>query len=1145
MKKILNIVLTCAILFSCFIPPFEYREVKAANINVYGIVNFKAGGCRVVEYTDVNSGKPGYLNSCSAADGAYLGTDSLGRYIFKVAGVAGVLNSNDGTTVEPFYLSNGQENTKLYNSFYRKENGLLKHYINVDTTNYYGYNTITLGIEDVGLQENVVYYSYDGHYFYTDFRAMIDDYMNGGYAHSVNPNNPYYNYYQYISHRSISNHSVENMRDYIQSKYNKKPDSFVDTDGNGIHDYANESQLYGEELSFMESQNIYGTTAYLMYGVASNESAGGRSKMSINRNNLFGHAAYDGNTSAAKVYDSPSQSILTHAKSFVSEGYLDPCDGKAIGNNGYQAGLCGNGRYNGSHLGDKASGLNVKYASDPYWGEKAAANYYQADAKNSLKDYKKYTIGIKGNNVSYPVYKEADPSSTVLYWTGSVVNYPFLILETVTGPVMNGSNVWYKIQTDPTLSSDRTRIVQDLGSYDHNNNYAYVHSSAVHVLKPGTQAPKNRYRITFDPAGGTWSIDQSTGVKTVTAEEYTTPTIDTPYREGYTFLGWQTELMAATEDTTYVAQWRSNNAYEITFNADGGMFSDGSGTKKVAANSGEVPTIESPTKEGYTFAGWSPMVTAATGDATYTAIWKKIATYEITFDANGGTFKDGKTTQTQTLQKGMMPTIPDAPTKEGYIFQGWDKDVVEVAESTTYKAVWKKDKETFQITFDANGGVFEDGKNTQVVDVLEGSMPEVPKNPTKKGYRFVGWNKEIAVATGNTTYKASWEAIKTYEITFDANGGIFENGTDQVVVNIEENTKPSAPTPTKSGYVFQGWDKEIANATENATYKAIWKELSLEDLEEKNGLFYVDTFTEQNGKLKFKGYNTIEGIDNTLDTAIDYTLVFKNVDTDKEVLSQSATRIIDKSQHPFEIYSVDGKDYTYSWFEMEIDFSKLPEGNYIMYIISNTNQYYSKKIVSNLTNSAQSASYQQNNKNIIIRNNYNYEGSPIELLVRNSDQMNVTKNVGTYYNQFDTYTTFQFTNDNLLHVRGLSYSYGMDLSNQGTTTRKLLFENKETYDVYSKSLDYVTNGDYVAPLPENDNLDKTRAWYDKTIDLKDIPKGTYILYVTTTSHGKTDISEMTEKMGRSLDDVVKVIDRKRYSFKINYQKGSRIEMTVE
>lgn len=1143
MKKILNIVLTCAILFSCFIPPFEYREVKAANINVYGIVNFKAGGCRVVEYTDANSGKPGYLNSCSAADGAYLGTDSLGRYIFKVAGVAGVLNSNDGTTVEPFYLSNGQENTKLYNSFYRKENGLLKHYINVDTTNYYGYNTITLGIEDVGLQENVVYYSYDGHYFYTDFRAMIDDYMNGGYAHSVNPNNPYYNYYQYISHRSISNHSVENMRDYIQSKYNKKPDSFVDTDGNGIHDYANESQLYGEELSFMESQNIYGTTAYLMYGVASNESAGGRSKMSINRNNLFGHAAYDGNTSAAKVYDSPSQSILTHAKSFVSEGYLDPCDGKAIGNNGYQAGLCGNGRYNGSHLGDKASGLNVKYASDPYWGEKAAANYYQADAKNSLKDYKKYTIGIKGNNVSYPVYKEADPSSTVLYWTGSVVNYPFLILETVTGSVMNGSNVWYKIQTDPTLSSDRTRIVQDLGSYDHNNNYAYVHSSAVHVLKPGTQAPKNRYRITFDPAGGTWSIDQSTGVKTVTAEEYTTPTIDTPYREGYTFLGWQTELMAATEDTTYVAQWRSNNAYEITFNADGGTFSDGSGVKKVAANPGEVPTIETPTKEGYTFTGWSPMVTAATGNATYTAMWKKIATYDITFDANGGTFKDGKTTQTQTLQKGMMPTIPDAPTKEGYIFQGWDKDVVEVAESTTYKAVWKKDKETFQITFDANGGVFEDGKNTQVVDVLEGSMPEVPKNPTKKGYRFVGWNKEIAVATGNTTYKASWEAIKTYAITFDANGGTFENGKDQVIVNIEENTKPSAPTPTKSGYVFQGWDKEITTATENTTYTAMWKEGSVENsLIKKDGEFYLEYLKKVNGKLEIKGYHTIQGIDNDLKTNFNYELVLKNQTTGKEY-SQKLERLIDEKQMSFPVFSNDGKNYKYSWFKSTIQFNDIPQGDYTAYLRTTTDQYYSRSYIQNMLLNEQETEFQDETKSVTILNNYMDKNIPMEFIVR-------AKAIGqkqTSYdvNQYSLLNSLKFEN-NKLHIVAATYSVGVDMREQTTLNRTLVFENIETFERKTYDVGSLTTPVYPIKLINSDQFGNTkdRAWFDKIVDISDLEKGTYAIYVTNQSN-IADYGELYDVLFADLSQANAIIDGKQYVFKLNEEKRNRIELIIK
>lgn len=1143
MKKILNILLSCTILFSCFIPPFEYLEVKAATVDVYGIVNFKAGGCRVVEYTDVNTGKPGYLNSCSAADGAYLGTDSLGRYIFKVAGVAGVLNSNDGTTVESFYLSNGQENTKLYNSFYRKENGLLKHYINVDTTNYYGYNTITLGIEDVGLQENVVYYSYDGHYFYTDFRAMIDDYMNGGYAHSVNPNNPYYNYYQYISHRSISNHSVENMRDYIQSKYNKKPDSFVDTDGNGIHDYANESQLYGEELSFMESQNIYGATAYLMYGVASNESAGGRSKMSINRNNLFGHAAYDGNTSAAKVYDSPSQSILTHAKSFVSEGYLDPCDGKAIGNNGYQAGLCGNGRYNGSHLGDKASGLNVKYASDPYWGEKAAANYYQADAKNSLKGYKKYTIGIKGNNVSYPVYKEADPSSTVLYWTGSVVNYPFLILETVTGPVMNGSNVWYKIQTDPTLSSDRTRIVQDLGSYDHNNNYAYVHSSAVHVLKPGTQAPKNRYRITFDPAGGTWSIDQSTGVKTVTAEEYTTPTIDTPYKAGYTFLGWQTELMAATEDTTYVAQWRSNSAYEITFNADGGTFSDGSGTKKVAANPGEVPTIESPTKEGFTFAGWTPMVTAATGNATYTAIWKKIATYDITFDANGGTFKDGNAKQTQTLQQGVMPTEPEAPTRAGYIFKGWDKEITTATENTTYKAVWEQEKKTFQITFDANGGVFEDGKTTQVVDVLEGNIPETPKSPTKKGYRFAGWDKEITAVTENTTYTASWEAIKTYAITFDANGGIFENGTDQVVVNIEENTKPSAPAPTKQGYVFQGWDKEISNATENTTYKAIWKEGSIENsLIKKDGEFYLDYLKKVNGKLEIKGYHTIQGIDNDLKTNFNYELVLKNQTTGKEY-SQKLERLIDEKQMTFPVFSNDGKNYKYSWFKSTIQFNDIPQGDYTAYLRTTTDQYYSRSYIQNMLLNEQETEFQDETKSVTIINNYMDKNIPMEFIVR--EKAIGQKQTSYDVNQYSLLNSLKFEN-NKLHIVAATYSVGVDMREQTTLNRTLVFENIETFERKTYDVGSLTTPVYPIKLINSDQFGNTkdRAWFDKIVDISDLEKGTYAIYVTNQSN-IADYGELYDVLFADLSQANAIIDGKQYVFKLNEEKRNRIELIIK
>ena len=90
----------------------------------------------------------------------------------------------------------------------------------------------------------------------------------------------------------------------------------------------------------------------------------------------------------------------------------------------------------------------------------------------------------------------------------------------------------------------------------------------------------------------------------------------------------------------------------------------------------------------------------------------------------------------------------------------------------------------------------------------------------------------------------------------------------------------------------------------------------------------------------------------------------------------------------------------------------------------------------------------------------------------------------------------------------------------------------------------IINGNYLVSLPEDDRFDKTRAWYDANIDLSDIPKGNYVLYITTTSN-ITDVYEMTEKLGRSLDGVNKVINEKNYSFIINKKHGNRIEMIVK
>ena len=135
--------------------------------------------------------------------------------------------------------------------------------------------------------------------------------------------------------------------------------------------------------------------------------------------------------------------------------------------------------------------MNVKYASDPYWGEKTAQHYYAFDRANGLSDYELYTIGIKNTNpptVSLNIRKEPNTSSAVIYEMKNknmgVANMPVIILDTVEGETINGSNLWYKIQTDAKLDSNRNRLPHPSyrATYDWDICYGYVHSSYIKII---------------------------------------------------------------------------------------------------------------------------------------------------------------------------------------------------------------------------------------------------------------------------------------------------------------------------------------------------------------------------------------------------------------------------------------------------------------------------------------------------------------------------------------------------------------------------------------------------------------------------------------------------------------------------------------
>ena len=272
--------------------------------------------------------------------------------------------------------------------------------------------------------------------------------------------------------------------------------------------------------------------------------------------------------------------------------------------------------------------------------------------------------------------------------------------------------------------------------------------------------------------------------------------------------------------TELTVQWTAPT-YAVTLNTNGGTIADGKDVTGYTYGVGAtLPT--DVTRTGYTFKGWydnenltgSPVTAiggAETGNKEYWAKWE-INQYTITFDTNGGS-----EIAPITQDYGTEITAPDNPTRKGYTFKGWDKEIPETmpADNITVKAQWGINQYT--ITFDTNGG-------SEIAPITQDYGTEItaPDNPTRKGYTFKGWDKEIpeTMPADNITVKAQW-GINQYTITFDTNGG-----NEIAPITQDYGTKITAPDkPTRKGYTFKGWDKEIPETmpAENITVKAQWE----------------------------------------------------------------------------------------------------------------------------------------------------------------------------------------------------------------------------------------------------------------------------------------------------------------------------------
>ena len=242
---------------------------------------------------------------------------------------------------------------------------------------------------------------------------------------------------------------------------------------------------------------------------------------------------------------------------------------------------------------------------------------------------------------------------------------------------------------------------------------------------------------------------------------------------------------------------------------------------------------------------------------------------------------EGRLYSTTALFGSTLPTADaPTPTRTGYTFKFWSRegqngDVTgqTVNGWTNLYAVWEKNTYTVTYTDGVNGEAFADQAYTAK---YEDATPAFEGTPARAGYKFLGWEPTVAeTVTENATYVAQWEKLYTVTYTDGVDGKAFK---DDVHSDLEKDTPTpafSGGTPTRKGFVFDGWTPEVAETvTEDVTYTAQWKPVqpdkkAIEGAIGRGVAVVCDNQNVNHGEKKYKPTLGEYTVSNVMGTAAD------------------------------------------------------------------------------------------------------------------------------------------------------------------------------------------------------------------------------------------------------------------------------------